>query len=81
MTIIEKRTKKVKLDFYKKSGKWYTTETANVSGIGDFLDYKEMLRVHEIYKKEGLYLVITDIESDKKPYVVPQMFPPEKVEG
>lgn len=66
--------KKVNVDYFKISGKFYTSETFEISedlqgGTQDY--YKALEDNHRI---EDMVMVVRDSGDEKEPYIVPHVF-------
>ena len=66
--------KKVKITFFKPSGKYYTTEEGMISEtlLGGTNDYWNALK--ELRRIKGMQMLVQDSGDNKEPYIVPHLF-------
>lgn len=67
--------KKVNVNYFKPSGKWYTEETIDISEELDGYDalFHEIPKHHRI---KGMFMLVQDSNDNKEPYIVPHLFHP-----
>lgn len=67
--------KTVNIDYFKPSGKWYTTEIIEISEELDGYDalFHEIPKHHRI---KDMFMVVKDTGDGKEPYIVPHLFHP-----
>lgn len=72
--------KKVKLTYFKDSGKYYTDEVIEISShIGGWEALKEEIPKHHRIKTMHMLAQNADEDDNVKPYIVPHLYPPVKV--
>lgn len=65
--------KKVKVTYFKKSGKYYTEETIEISE--DLNGYEAL--AHELPKHHRILdmnMLVQDSDDNKEPYIVPHLY-------
>lgn len=67
--------KKVKVTYFKPSGKYYTNEEVEISEElnGYEAMFKEMPKHHRI---KDMFMLIENVDEDHEPYIVPHLFHP-----
>lgn len=72
--------KTVKVTYFKKSGKYYTHETFEISeelkgGTNDY--WKALEDNHRI---KDMFMMVEDSDDELEPYIVPHLFHPKVVD-
>lgn len=65
--------KTVNVTYFKKSGKYYTNETIEISETLNGYEalFKEIPKHHRI---KGMRMLVMDSDDNKEPYIVPHLF-------
>jgi len=68
--------KTVNVKYFKPSGKWYTTETVEISEeLNGYEALSNELPKH--HRIESMYMIVEDSDDGKEPYIVSHMYKPK----
>lgn len=67
--------KKVKVTYFKTSGKYYTDEEIEISEELNGYEalFEEIPKHHRI---KEMFMHVENVDEDQEPYIVPHLFPP-----
>jgi len=69
--------KTVNVKYFKPSGKWYTTETVEISEeLNGYEALNDELPKH--HRIESMYMIVEDSDDGKEPYIVSHMYKPKR---
>lgn len=72
--------KVVLIQFFKPSGKWYTSETLELpEGVDGYRAAKETFPAHHAKRIPSMYMLVTNSEpegQEQEPYIVPHLYKP-----
>lgn len=70
--------KTVNVTYFKPSGKYYTSETIEISE--ELSSYHALFyEIPKLHRIKSMQMLVTDSDDGKEPYIVPHIYKPKEV--